>query len=346
MKNFKRIAAIAMAATMLVGSGLTVFAEEIPPADTGVEGGGSGSGEFEGFVDTTSVFSASVPTSAGTAFNFFVDPNKLLEKTQYERLKDSGKGADDFEAGSTLFFTRTDADKEFGKDSDKITATNMSSYDVDIEVNATITGIDGITMSATEQIDSGTQDPTLYLAIVHDTTKNAISAKGGQLTGTIAGKADNFDIQYNKEKSQYEYAQKADASGWATYDFNLTGACGGVWTDAQAEVTPTVELIWKITDPKDVPRIKVDAAAGSFTIIGLDGSQYKSMSLNEGIKDSYISAPNDGTWVGGWNPDPGADKEFKLAANWISYLKGRNVVFTVYLSDGSSIQSASAKFPE
>lgn len=252
MKSFKKIAAVTMAATMLLGSSLMVSA-------AGPSGGDTGSGSYEGYVDETSVFSASIPTNAANVFNFFVDPNKLLEETGYARL--TGKSAADFEAGATLFFTRTGAEKEFGKDSDKVTAKNMSSYDVNIEVSATITGINGITMSDSDTIGSDVQEPTLYLAIVHDSDTEAVSAEeGGLLSGTIAGTPDNFSIQYNAEKGKYEYAQveSVDDSTWATYDFYLTGACGGTWTDAQAEATPTVELTWKITDPnaQEAPSIE------------------------------------------------------------------------------------------
>lgn len=251
MKNYKRLTAITMAGTMLLGSGLTASA-------AGPSGGDTGSGSYEGYVDETSVFSASIPTNAANLFNFFVDPNGLLEETGYARL--TGKSADDFESGATLFFTRTGAEKEFGKDSDKVTAKNMSSYDVNIEVSAAITGIDGITMSDSDTIAPEEQNPTLYLAIVHDSDEEAVKAEeGGLLSGTIAGTPGNFEIQYNAGKGKYEYAQRAgvEDSTWATYDFYLTGACGGVWTDAQAEATPEVALTWKITDPnaKEAPSI-------------------------------------------------------------------------------------------
>ena len=290
MKRFKKLAAITMAATMLVGSSLMVSA-------AGPEGGDTGSGSYEGYVDETSVFSASIPTNAANVFNFFVDPNGLLEETEYARL--TGKTADDFEEGASLFFTRTGAEKEFGKDSDKVTAKNMSSYNVNIEVSATITGIDGITMADSDEIDPDEPNPTLYLAIVHDSDEEAVKAdEGGLLTGAIAGTPDNFKIQYNAEKGKYEYAQKAgvEDSSWATYDFYLTGACGGTWTDAQAEATPSVELTWKISDPnaQEAPSIAkseyeyiagqalaipVNLGAGNLAATGIDSIIFNGATL-------------------------------------------------------------------
>ncbi len=249
MKNYKRIAALAMAATMVVGNGAVVMA---------AEGGASGSGDYEGYVEEVSAFTVEVPTDASTTagFDFFVDPNNLLSQTQYARITNAT--AADFEANTQLFFTRTPnasatpAIVKYGKDSDSITFTNKSSYDVDVEIQATVTGADGITLGA---IADDTTEPTLNLAIVSGTDTAAITADGGKLTGTIGGADDNFEIQWNGTDNKYEYAQIAtpDTSKWQTYSFNLTGACGGTWTAAQAEVEPTVNLVWKVTDPKATP---------------------------------------------------------------------------------------------
>lgn len=249
MKNFKRLAALTMAATMVAGSGLTAMA---------AEGGASGTGDYEGYVEKTSVFTVEVPTDASqtAGFNFFVDPNNLLSQTQYARITNAT--AADFESGATLFFTRTpDASAtpaivKYGKDSDAITFTNKSSYDVDVEVSATVTGADGITLGS---VAADTTDPTISLSIVSGSDTQAITADGGKLTGTIGGADDNFEIQWNATDNKYEYAQVAtpDATKWQKYSFHLTGACGGTWTAAQAEVQPTVNLTWKVTDPKATP---------------------------------------------------------------------------------------------
>ena len=79
MKNYKRFAAMAMAAVMTVGSGFSVMA---------AEGGATGSGDYEGYVEKVSVFTVEVPTdaSATAGFNFFVDPNGLLAQTM--RIKE------------------------------------------------------------------------------------------------------------------------------------------------------------------------------------------------------------------------------------------------------------------
>lgn len=247
MKNYKRVVAFAMAATMMVGSGVTAMA---------AEGGATGSGDYEGYVEETSVFTVVVPTdaSATAGFNFFVDPNGLLAQTDYAS---KGGNAEEFDTNSTLFFTRTVASgdtttKKYGNESDAITFTNKSSYDVDVEVAATVTGADKITLGT---VADDTADPTIQLAIVSGTDEAKITADGGKLTGTIQGTDDNFEIKWNSTDSKYEYGLKDNVGDdtWKTYSFNLTGACGGTWTGDQAEVQPTVNLTWKVTDPKATP---------------------------------------------------------------------------------------------
>lgn len=300
MKNYKKLAAITMAATMLVGSGLTAFA-----GDTGT---GTGSGKYEGTVDETSAFTVDVPTTAAV-FDFFIDPNGLLEETDYARL--DGKDGDDFEEGATLFFTRTvteDVTEEFGKDSDSVTLTNMSSYTVNVEVTASITGVDGITLAEEAEDVDDAEDPTLYLAIVSGSETEAITSEGATLTGTIDGKADNYEIKWNSDDEKYEYGLKDEAttedpdddtSAWEKFSFNLTGACGGTWTDEQAEVDPVISLTWKITDPNAEAGPSIATTSYSYD---RSTSLTITTSLGQGslaaTAISKVEASNDGTVVG------------------------------------------------
>lgn len=267
MKNYKRFAALAMAATMAVGSGLTAMAAETADTPASGTGGATGTGDYEGYVEETSVFTVNVPTDASSTqgFDFFVDPNNLLSQTGYAS---KGGQSSEFDTNSTLFFTRTTdstVTTKYGKDSDSITFTNKSSYDVDVEVSATVTGADGITLGA---VGDDTTDPTISLALVSGSDTQTITADGAKLTGTIAGVDSNFEIKWNSTDSKYEYGLKADVDDdtWQTYSFNLTGACGGTWTAAQAEIEPTVNLTWKVTDPKATPAddyVMTAAADGS-----------------------------------------------------------------------------------
>ena len=88
-KNAKRILAVALAATMVMGTGLTAFAEGNPTSGTA---NGSGTGESNGHVEEK-VISVTLPTSVGTTFDYIADPENLIGKTKPSE-GDSGKAKD------------------------------------------------------------------------------------------------------------------------------------------------------------------------------------------------------------------------------------------------------------
>lgn len=302
MKNYKRLAAMAMTSTMLLGNVMPAFA---------AEGGASGDGAYEGYVEEVSAFSVEVPTDASSTkgFDFFVDPNGLLAATDYARI--DGATEEDFEANASLFFERTpvaagegvDAVVKYGKDSEALELTNMSSYDVNVEVSATVAGANGVTLAESAPAADAT-DPTLYLAIVSGTETKAITANGGKFEGTIAGEPDNFEVQYDKDAGKYVYAQiEEDAENgielkeWKSVSFNLTGACGGTWTDAQATVAPTVNLTWKVTDPKAAPAdtyvMTENNGAISYTFaVKPEGTTVTALEINERDRIGAYTAGN------------------------------------------------------
>lgn len=346
MRNFKRFATLAMAMTMAAGSTFSAAAAN--------EQSATGTGDYEGYVEETSVFTVDVPTASAAQFNFFVDPNGLLVDTDFARLNE-GKAenekvdADDFEENATLFFTRTpkeadadagtDAVVKFGKDSEAITLTNKSSYAVDVEVSATVTGADGITLGT---VSGDTTDPTLQLAIVGgaDSTSAAITADGGKLTGTIEGDITNFKVQYKDGKYQYALVanDEVDVDAWKTYSFNLTGACGGNWTDAQADLQPTVNLTWKVTDPKAAPvgptatPASLSSSVTSVIVSGIDNVTLKNVKFFKA--DNSTVAMTSGTHYS-FNTSTGEFKVLKSALLGSTYIGGK---FVLTFSDDTTVE--------
>lgn len=271
MKNFKKLAAIVMAATMVVGSGVTAIAAS--------EGGDTGHGSYEGFVEESSVFSVDVPTDAANVFDYFIDPNGLLAATDYERFGGVSAG-DDFEPGATLFFTRTvsGGDAKYGSSSDEVELTNMSSYAVNVEVSATVVGgnvggNNGIVMTADSDVtDPSVTRPTIYLAIESDSKTEPIISGGAKLITQIAGSPENFKMKWNSETGKYEFAEIETTQPWKTTSFNLVGACGGTWTAAQEDALPSIALTWKVTDPKAnaAKECKLQTIATSGSGVGTD----------------------------------------------------------------------------
>ena len=312
MKNYKRFAAMAMEAVMTVGSGFSVMA---------AEGGATGSGDYEGYVEKVSVFTVEVPTdaSATAGFNFFVDPNGLLAQTDYAN---KGGNAADFETDTKLYFTRTVSDTvttKYGKESDAITFTNKSSYDVDVEVSASITVADDTT------------DPTIQLAIVSGSDESKITVDGGKLTGSIPGTDENFKVKWNSTDNKYEYGLKddADEDAWKTYSFHLTGACGGTWTADQATVEPEVALTWKVTDPKAIPADDYvmtlgDTGAVSYTFGTKPSGEVTALTINGTDRLAAYSAGNIT-----YSSDTGVFSVNATAATKTGLVNGGTIVVTI-----------------
>lgn len=62
--NYKRILAVGLAASMVMGSSVVAFA---------AEGTGTGSGSLD-VVEKSDVFQVQLPTDSGTMFNYILDP--------------------------------------------------------------------------------------------------------------------------------------------------------------------------------------------------------------------------------------------------------------------------------
>lgn len=277
-KNFRRFATLSLSAALVMSNSLAVLAADNERTGTGEVG-------YEGYVDETSAFTVEVPTQANKQFDFTVDPNGLLAGTDYARLLSETVTAANFDSTANLYFANTHKVEEadvlwYTNSSKPITMTNMSSYDVDVEVTASVTGATGITLvNAAPTVATG--DPSLYLAIItddSDTDKQtiAITSDGGTFDSEIAGVPDNFMIRYSATDEAYQYVQRTNtdtekkynkngdevATGgengvalddWETVSFYLTGKCGGAWTDDQSALEIGVSLTWKVTDPEAAP---------------------------------------------------------------------------------------------
>ncbi len=325
-KRFKVLTTVAVSAAMIMSSVMPVLADN--------DGAATGSAEYEGYVEEISAFTVVVPTSASAAefFNFTVDPNGLLAGTDYTRLLggDANVTADNFDASADLYFKNTKkvgdvtTDPWFTNTSKKITCENQSSYAVDIEVTAAVSGADGLTIG---EVDASSEDPTLYLAIKtsdEDTDKQtiAITDEGGKYESTIDGVEDNFMIKYNTTSEEYEYVVRTNTdtsktynkngdevstggtSGvalddWETIDFYLEGDCGGTWTADQAALTVSVDLTWKVTDPEAAPTTYTVTYNANYT--GADpATATETVAVGENPEGPETAFTREGYTFAGW----------------------------------------------
>lgn len=334
MRNWKKVMAAAMAATMLMGNTIPVFADDV------AEGSGTGTGEVEGVI-TTDIFQVKVPTDAGTVFNFKMDPQQLIKKTNEGKYGDGSTAlyADD----ATIFFKNANTDDDgtddtYSATSDQITAINKSTMKVDISVSATITDATGITLT-TDNTFADDTSASMYMALVGndgtaDTTV-AIDDDGAELTSTIDATADVYSAKWVAEATDpdtsetipahYEYVLDSSITDddFESYTFKLTGACNtaGDWS-ALAEAAPKVNVVWSVQPYQgQLPTFETGDALGQIKITSEGDGQNALASITK------IEMTNENGTFDGYNANAaykydGATKEndvIEFASNYLSF---------------------------
>lgn len=248
MKNLKKFLALALAATMVVGNGTVAWAAD--------EGTDTGTGELEGTV-STDVWQVVVPTDAGTAFDFTLDPEGLIAKTNEERYG----GGDKYQDDATVFFANTaeDASVTYSDTSDVITIVNKGTQLAKITLEAEMSALDvggnqsdDITMATSSTFADTTV--SLYLAFVDaDGSETAITGDNTSPTEKTAviGAAPEgaYEYKYDSQNTKYAYDLVDDLTGieFEEYSFRLTGACNSAadWS-ALSAAAPVVTVTWNV----------------------------------------------------------------------------------------------------
>lgn len=241
-QNIKRCVAIMLTTTILIDTAMSVSAENLG------QGSETGIGEVEGNVKTD-IYQVILPTNTKGIFDFILDPQGLINKTNgaaYEGKK--------FEADSTVFFERNDdeVEEDYSNKSDFVTITNKSSMAVDISLHVSVSqsSIEGITMTDDKEFtdDTGT---SLYLAVIDGEREVPIGMDGVTIDMTIDAAPDGaYEYIYEEENEEYIYKLKNDMSGieFRQYSFQLTGAANGKgdWSEL-IDAKPEVTVGWEIT---------------------------------------------------------------------------------------------------
>lgn len=251
----KRFLALALAATMATGSSMLALAAD-------QQGSGEGNGEVQ-YVETSDVFDVVLPTNSGTAFDYLLDPDGLIAKTDGGRY--SGKVFDDDKTVYFLHAQKVDGtvggtagtgNCDYTDTSDAITVTNKSTQAIDLTVTAKIAEADGVKMDADGTFAA---DGNLYLALVgNDGTTDdvkALTTAGVELKASIEADSDAYEVKWDDASGKYvksltTEANATDYTGFKSYTFKLTGACkaGDTALTALKENPPKVELTWSVKD--------------------------------------------------------------------------------------------------
>ncbi len=240
-QNIKSYVAAILAVTMVVGSTMSVSAESLG------QGSETGIGEVEGSVKTD-IYQVILPTNTAGIFDFILDPQGLINKTNGAAY--SGK---EFEADSTVFFERTDGETEvdYSNKSDFVTITNKSSIAVDVSLHVRVSpsSVERITMTDDKEFTDDT-DASLYLAITDGKNEFPIGEEGVTIDVTIdAAPEEAYEYMYEGESNEYVYKLRNDLGGieFGKYSFQLTGAANGEgdWSEV-VDVKPEVTVAWEI----------------------------------------------------------------------------------------------------
>lgn len=273
MKN-RRFLALALSAVLVIGSGVTVFADD---ASQIVGEGTSFDHVNKEITDVT------LPTSAAVekVFNYYVDPERLIN--QAGELADTSETVSGNDDGVYFKNTSTSGNDVYTSTSDAVKFEGKNSVDVDVTVTAAVESSEGgkdITLVADEEALNAATDPALLMNLIVGSDKKAITSDGATASATIAGVKGNFEVTVSD--NDYVYGATSDAEEWNSTTVQLSGKTNevNVPDGEKAMTAPTIKLTWTIAKHSEIPArssagdIVVPASGGATVAItvGLDGA--------------------------------------------------------------------------
>lgn len=340
--KMKRVAAIVLAATMAMGSTLTVCAEpesQDPSPAPVTSGSTEGEGTNEGHVERESI-KVILPTmpEEGSPFDYITDPERLIQET--EGAKYAGAKFPDKDSDTGVYF-KVGAN-EYANTSDTLKVINMSSCNVAVTVAVEAEQNSAKDLALASSATTSKDNP-LYLAVNVGSTAQALTSSSTDVKKVIAGNPDNFEITYT-EDGGYAYTTKKEAIDWKALQFNVTGAVDKTAVVESDTTAPTVKVTWSYAkaveadgNVSEADQIDyVDAPIVTLSTTGLIKiSNLKAGQTVKSVKMTYSK----GTFElltnanVAWNANK---TEGQLNNNWLTPLKGDTATLTVTFSDGET----------
>lgn len=238
MKKTRKMMALTLAVSMVMGSSITAFA---------VDEGTTGTGKVEGHVEKE-VVNMVLPTIASgtTPFAYTMDPERLIQDTEGAKYEDFTFPESTADTG-VYFLT---GEKTYANTSEVFQAINKSSCPVTLTVKVKATAsAGGKDITIVNAPSTSTTAAELYLGLNVGTATQAVSGTEATITKTIDGTATNFETTVkDKEGSTtgekvYAYQEKADATTWKAINISMTGSVNNYQIAADT-TAPTVEVTW------------------------------------------------------------------------------------------------------
>lgn len=236
--NLKRTTAVALAATMVLGSAVTAFAAD------GAEGQGT---SFDHVNKEITSVTLPLDDAVATVFNFYLDPEGLIKDAAKLTDGTAVTGNDD-----GVYFLNDGG--TYSSASDEVEFEGANSVDVDVSVAATVEAAEtSIALVETEEELAAATTPALLMKLTAGEDEAAIGDDGASAKATIAGKADNFEVVVKDDK--YAYEAKEDATGWNKTSVKLSGKTNNVDVpDGEGAMTaPKIVLTWTVAKHSDAP---------------------------------------------------------------------------------------------
>lgn len=327
MYNFKRIAALGLAMTMVVGSSVTAFATS-PSLDgdgdinakvaDGVEVVGTGTEEY---IDKN-IMKVTMPTDAAIAtfFDYKLDPQGIIaEAKSYAGTAITGT------ATGIVFLNQANGKATISNTSDTFTITNKSSIPVDLGVTVKLEAASSdaldVDLASTTSDFSTTADAAkaFYLGLkATNDIERPLSGTAITPNAVLLSGASQYETKY--DGSAYVYAAKANAK-FSDFTFNLTGAINKslgneTWVDIEGEVGAADREI----KPKNPPKVSLKVTLTPIADPLAATMKWASVTTNNGKVDVLqIAKTGAASGKGG----------FVSADVTKVYVNGRDTAFTV-----------------
>ncbi len=281
MKNFKKYTAIAVAATMTIGSAMTVFAGDVTP------GVSEGEGSYEGGEMKYPTLTVTLPTIPAGTYDYIADPNGLIAATSGEKYANST-----FTGDTGVFFltsTADDGSKTYTENSKAQELTNENAQDIDVTVKLEqmAAGDSSIKYADSADFEDTDKENKLYLAITDgaatDPTVAALAGTGAATIKTmIAGVPENYEPGY-VAGTGYAYTKKAEAdlADWNDCSFALTGALNKNATWGDDMEFPSIKVTWSYAEHRDSALSSATISKTSNTLT-VTGATVKGVTLVKG----------------------------------------------------------------
>lgn len=359
MKKTKKMLALTLAVSMVMGSSFAAFAED-NPATPGGNGSTTAEGNVEGHVDKE-VLKVVLPTVAAdsSAFEYTMDPERLIQGTEAKKYADGTTfPATDSDTG-VYFLT---APNTYENNSKPYQVINKSSCNIELTVKAKATQntANDIALATSDTVSTTT--PELYLGLIvgkmGTSTVTALSSTEATINKVIAGTPTNFEVgvKTNADGTKsYTYKEKASATTWKAVNIRMTGKVSDKVAITKDTTAPTVEVTWSWAKAADSATAATDAfdvtitppaitltSAGLVTVTGLTAEQnFESVKILVGDKE-WDMDDEVATWnTDNWDSENGGSFTVQMSDAWIAFINdnGGKAKAIINYTDGSAESS-------